>query len=116
MAGIRIVCEAAGIEATATLNDSLTARALLETLPVEAPARRWGREVYFDVPMRRDLESPVEQVSAGEIAYWPPGAAFCIFFGQQPYSAVEPLGGIDGDLDAFERVADGHLVRLEALA
>lgn len=106
MTQIRIVCEAAGVETTATLDDSATAQALYETLPVEAPARRWGREVYFDVPVRRELESPVEQVSAGEIAYWPPGAAFCIFFGQQPYSAVSPIG----------RVADGQMMRIEAPA
>lgn len=115
MTRIRIMCEAADVDMTAALNESQTARALLGALPVAGAARRWGGEVYFDVPVSVGLEDAVERVSAGDIAYWPPGAAFCVFFGQQPYSAVNPLGRVEGDAGAFERVGDGDVVRLEAL-
>jgi hypothetical protein len=115
MTGMRIVCTKAGIDVTATLDDSQTASDLVDALPVAGAAQRWGREVYFGVPLQHELEAAVESVAAGDIAYWPPGAAFCIFFGQQPYSAVTPLGRIDGDASVFEGVGDGDVVRLEPL-
>jgi hypothetical protein len=111
---IRIVCETAGLEATATLNDSATARALYEALPIDATAQRWGSEVYFTVPVHVGAEDPAERVAVGDIGYWPPGPAFCIFFGQQPISAVNPLGSVDGDAWAFEAVDEGYPIRLEA--
>jgi hypothetical protein len=49
-------------------------------------------------------------MAVGEIAYWPPGKAFCIFFGRTPASvdgapraasAVNPLGRLTGDAGAF---------------
>jgi hypothetical protein len=111
---IRIVCEAAGVEATATLGESATARALYKALPIEATAQRWGGEVYFTVPVAVGPEAAVEQVASGDIGYWPPGPAFCIFFGQQPVSAVNPLGAVDGDAAVFEAVDEGYPIRLEA--
>lgn len=114
MAMIRIVCETAGVDLTATLNESRTAGELMGVLPVEGAAQRWGDEVYFGLPLELGAESPVESVAVGDIGYWPPGSAFCIFFGQQPYSAVNPLGSVEGDARAFAAVGDGDLVRLEA--
>jgi len=113
MARIRIVCEAAGVELAATLNDSQTSRELLGILPVEGEAQRWGDEVYFAIPLELGAESPVETVAVGDLGYWPPGSAFCVFFGQQPYSAVNPLGSVEGDARALTAVGDGDLVRLE---
>jgi len=66
------------------------------------------------VPLELGAESPVESVAVGDIGYWPPGSAFCAFFGQQPYSAVNPLGSVEGDALVFDAVGDGDLVRLEA--
>ncbi len=110
---IRIVCEAAGVAVAAVLNESATAEALLEVLPVEAPAQRWGEELYFMVPVHVGPEAQAEHVEHGDIAYWPPGPAFCVFFGQQPVSAVNPLGRVEGDAAVFGGVQDGQLVRLE---
>ena len=31
------------------------------------------------------------------VAYWPPGKALCLFFGQRPYSPVNVVGEIEGD-------------------
>ncbi|MGE5623620.1 MAG: cyclophilin-like family protein, partial [Methanocella sp.] len=55
--------------------------------------------------------------------YWPPGSAFCIFFGRTPASigpeprAASPVnvfGKLVGDARAFRRVKDGETVLIEA--
>jgi len=112
---VRIVCEAAGVEVTAELNDSSTTRALAEVMPLEAPAQRWGDELYFTVPVHHDHDKPVEQVESGDVGFWPPGDAFCVFFGQQPVGPVNPLGKVRGDATSLRSVEDGQTVRLEQL-
>jgi hypothetical protein len=60
-------------------------------------------------------------MAVGELAYWPVGSAFCIFFGSTPvsrgsepraYSPVNVLGRVDGDATRFSAVAQGAPVRL----
>ncbi len=43
--------QAGPVSQTATLDDSPTARAIWEALPVEAAAETWGDEVYFAIPV-----------------------------------------------------------------
>jgi hypothetical protein len=113
MKRIHILVPEAGVALTAALNDSDTATAIWDALPIESPAQTWGDEVYFTVPVERGPEDPQATVELGAIGYWPPGSAVCLFFGQQPVSAVNPLGAIGGDPTALEAVRDGHVVRLE---
>jgi len=113
MAKVNIVVEEAGVAMSATLNDSETAKKLLKVLPVTAKAQTWGEEVYFEIPLRAPEEDPHDAVPSGTIAYWPPGHAFCIFFGQTPYSPVNVLGHLDGDPQVFARVRSGQTIRLE---
>ncbi len=63
------------------------------------------------------------EMKVGELAYWAPGSAFCIFFGRTPVSEgsepraaspVNPLGEVDGDATAFKSVRSGEKVRIEA--
>jgi hypothetical protein len=113
MAKLRIVAEEASLSMTATINESETAKKLLKLLPIESHAQTWGDEVYFETPLRAPEESPHAEVSSGAVAYWPPGHAFCIFFGQQPYSPVNLLGDLDDDPKLFARVKSGQKIRLE---
>lgn len=113
MAHMRILVGEAGLELTAELNDSATATLLLEALPLESPAQTWGAEVYFTVPVATGEEDPQATVAPGAVGYWPPGAALCLFFGQQPVSPVNLVGTLAGDPSALEAVRDGHVVRLE---
>jgi len=100
------------IDMGATLNDSASAAALWDILPTESIAKRWGDEVYFEVPMHVDADDAQPDVPSGTIAFWPQGDCFCVFFGQTPYSPVNVLGTLDGDPDRFAAVEDGQTVHL----
>ena len=100
---------------TATLNDSETARRLLSANPFDSETRRLGDEVYFESPVEAREEDAQPQVPLGTVAYWPPGKALCLFFGQQPYSPVNVLGQLDGDPNVLAPVGDGEAVRVERI-
>ena len=123
MARIRITAGEASLEAD--LNESTTAKKLLEALPITGRGNRWGDEIYFSIPVEAD-EDPAARadMQVGEIAYWPPGSAFCIFWGPTPASSgsepraaspVNPLGTIDGDATQFGAVGSGTKVTIEAV-
>ncbi len=116
MRKLRVVAEDADISMTATLNDSESAAELLKILPVESKAQTWGDEVYFEIPLKMPEQDSHATVPSGAIAYWPPGHAFCIFFGQTPYSPVNVLGQLDDDPKLFAQVRSGDKVRLEAIS
>ena len=98
---------------TASLNQSRTAQLLAEALPFESQARLWGDEVYFDAPLDSGEEDAQAVVPAGTVAYWPPGKALCLFFGQKPYSPVNVVGELTGDPRVLARVTEGQAVRVE---
>ena len=117
--GIHI--EAAGVEALADLNDTRTASAIWDALPLEATGNRWGDEIYFDIPVRRETEKGQVVVQPGDLGYWAPGMAFCVFFGPTPASkgdevraasVVTVIGRVRGDPRVFRSVPDGAIVRL----
>ena len=113
---------AGGVSAVASMNDSATATAIWEALPIEARVNTWGDEIYFSIPVSMPEQNGKEVVELGDIAYWPPGTAFCIFFGPtpasrgdeiRPASAVNVVGRIEGDPKIFRSVASGTKVILE---
>ena len=61
------------VSAEARLNDSKTARAIWDKLPIEARGETWGDEIYFDIGLTASAEAPREVVDVGDLAYWPPG-------------------------------------------
>ena len=118
---IRII--AGNVGARAELNDSQTARKIAEALPITARASTWGDEIYFSIPVECAPEEPKEVVELGDLGYWPPGTAFCIFFGPtpasqgneiRPASAVNIIGRVRDDAKAFKAVRAGAPVRIEA--
>jgi len=121
----RIRVTAGEVSMEADLNDSPTAKQVLEALPLTGRANRWGDEIYFSIPVQADAgPDSRDEVQVGEIAYWPPGTAFCIFWGATPASSgdepraaspVNPLGKLDGDAARFAEVASGTEVTIEAV-
>ena len=108
----------------AQLNDSPTAKAIVKMLPIKNKGNRWGGEIYFNIPVKVQLEKDNSRdvLESGELAYWPPGSAFCIFFGATPVSEgdeiraasdVNIVGRITGDLSALWEVPDGAEVVIE---
>ena len=106
----------------ASLNNSESSKKFFESLPLEGTANTWGEEIYFDVNLDLKEENGVEEVNIGDIAYWPPGKAFCIFFGKTPASTNEKpraaskvniLGNIVGEATIFKNIKDGDKLVLE---
>ena len=119
----KIRITAGEVSVDAELNNTNTARAILDALPISASASTWGDEIYFRIPVDIELESGQEVVDLGDLGYWPPGQAFCLFFGPtpasrgeaiRPASAVTGIGKIQGDTDSLKQVPNGTSVTVEA--
>jgi hypothetical protein len=122
MAERKIRITAGRVAAEATLNGSKTAQAVWDALPLGVPGETWGDEIYFGIPVKAKAEDPRAVVELGDLAYWPPGSAFCIFFGQtpasrgdeiRPASPVNVFGRLLGDPTVFKSVRSGTTVRVE---
>ena len=121
----RIKITAASVVMEAELNQSQTAQQIWEVLPIEARGNIWGDEIYFSIPVEAETDNAQEVVELGELAYWPPGTAFCIFFGPtpmsrgteiRPASPVNVFGKLIGDPKAFKQVSDGTVVKIEPIS
>ena len=110
------------VKMDAELNDSETAQKIWEALPIEGRVNTWGDEIYFSIPVNTGLENAKAVVSEGDLGYWPPGNAFCIFFGPtpasqgdeiRPASPVNIFGMIIGDPKLFKKVRSGKKIIIE---
>ena len=120
-----IVITAGSIRLEAQLNDTFTSKAISNILPMTAAANTWGDEIYFSMPITLELEDGQEVVELGDLGYWPPGRAFCIFYGLtpasqgdeiRPASAVTIIGKVQGDVTALKQIGGGEQVVIEAAA
>jgi uncharacterized protein len=119
----QITISAGNVQVKAELNDTQTARAIWEALPLAIRGSTWGDEIYFAIPVRQPTERGQELVELGDLGYWEPGSAFCIFFGPtpmsrgdeiRPASPVTVVGRCLDDARVFKAVRAGDVVRLEA--
>ena len=122
MADRKIRITVGKITAEAVLNDSRTATAVWDALPLRIAGQTWGDEIYFGIPVTAKPENAREVVDVGDLAYWPPGSAFCIFYGPtpasrgdeiRPASPVNVFGRVLGDPTVFKPVRSGATVRVE---
>ena len=107
----------------ALLNASATASAVWEALPLQGTVNRWGDEIYFDIPVQVELAPDARaDMEVGDVAYWPPGRSFCIFWGPTPASqgpeprAASPVnvfGQVQNGPEDFGQVKDGATILIE---
>ena len=113
---------AGSVTVSASLNVTDTAATIWDALPIEASASTWGDEIYFAIPVSAGEEMGQEVVELGDLGYWPPGSAFCMFFGPtpmsrgdeiRPASPVTVIGRMHGDPTVLKRVPSGAPVLIE---
>ena len=84
---------------------------------------RWGDEYYGDCGIDVDLDNNAKEVmEIGELAIWPIGQAFCIFFGPTPVSTgdvpiaaslVNPIGKILDNIEPLKSLAHQVTAQIE---
>ncbi len=118
----KITIRTGNVKADAELDDSETAQEIWKALPLESNVNTWGDEIYFPIPVKVGSENAKAVVSEGCLGYWPPGAAFCIFFGStpmsqgneiRPASPVNVFGRIMGDAKIFKKTTSGAKIIVE---
>ncbi len=117
----KIKITAGKVSMLAELNDTKTAALIYQALPIKASANTWGDEIYFSIPVQSKPDNGVASVNLGDLGYWPPGNAFCIFFGQTPVSTateirpaspVNPIGKLLGNPKDWKSVSDGEIIEI----
>ena len=115
----------AGLALEGVMGESETARQLAARLPLRLYMSRWGEEYYGDIGEGLDVAEEAgarEEMAVGELGFWPPGNALCVFFGPTPASegeepraasAVNPLCVLEGDVMALASMGSWIEVTLE---
>ena len=120
----QIRIKAGSVVALAELYNTQAADAIWQALPLSSNIHTWGEEIYFSIPVKMELEAGQEVVNSGDLGYWPPGSAFCIFFGPTPMSRggeiraaspVDVFGSLVDDPKVFREVKNGEKIVVERI-
>ena len=121
---MRIAIRIGTLAMEAELNETPTAQKIAAALPLRTSFNTWGDEIYFAIPVDADLDESAQNiVEVGDLGYWLPGKAWCIFFGQTPMSqpgkimpasSVNVIGKVLGDATQFKTVMREREVIVEA--
>ena len=121
----KISIEINNIQCFAQLNNTRSAEIIYNSLPFKAKAQIWGNEIYFTIPVNIAQETnATEELEVGDLAFWPPGSAFCIFFGKTPASTgnkpraaslVNVFGKIEGETGWLKNVLPGSPVKIDKI-
>lgn len=103
------------INLDAVLNDTETAQKIYESLPIGGKGSTWGKEIYFHTPVAAAPENQKEVLEKGELAYWPPMQAFCIFYGPTPGSRGDEIRAV-GPVNVIGKITGGDISKLEKLS
>ena len=109
------------ISIEAELNDSKTANNIKKILPISNTVNLWGDEIYFQIDVNDDENNAKEIVELGDVGFWPPGNAFCLFFGLtplsqkdeiKPASPINVVGKLKGNLESLKSIKIGEKVKV----
>ena len=118
---IKIISGEVEVKAEIIDKNPKTADAIWDSLPFESEVNTWGDEIYFTIPVDVGLENSQDIVDIGDIGYWPPGKAFCVFFGLtpaseegkiKPASAVNVFAKVIGDVEILKKIKDGDRIKV----
>tara|TARA_A100000164_G_scaffold324844_1_gene309548 strand:+ start:418 stop:786 length:369 start_codon:yes stop_codon:yes gene_type:complete len=118
----QIKIEFKNVSIDAVLNNSKTANEIKKILPITNYVNTWGDEIYFSIDVDDGEINSKEVVDLGDLGYWPPGKAFCLFFGLtpasegddiMPASPVNIIGKILGDLEILKTIKNGEEVSIK---
>ena len=107
-----------GVTVEAELLRTELAAKILKMLPFEGKTGVWGNEFYFEIPVNYEMKNGTTDLEIGDLAYWPAGKCFCIFFGATPLSnddkpvpasEVEKFGRIIKDAKKFHYANDASV-------
>jgi len=87
----QIIIRADTLSLRAKLNDTETAKKVFDSLPITGTVNTWGEEIYITTLIKAGPENPQGVVEIGDIGYWPPGSAVCLFFGKTPASKGDEI-------------------------
>ena len=114
-----------GITLYGFLESSVFSQKIISNLPIKSKLQFWGDEIYFPNPIyENSFKKLVEVVNKGDIAYWPPGNAFCIFWGLTPMSTsneirpaspVKLIGSMESDPKIFSQFDNGEIIIIEKI-
>ena len=67
------------------LRDTLIARRMAHTLPIQSKVQTWGDEIYFKFPVQAENDpDSTDVVDPGTVCYWVEGKSIAIPFGPTP--------------------------------
>ena len=65
----KISIETEKVSMEAELLETKTAKAIWDSLPIEAKVNTWGEEIYFTIPVDMGPEDAVDVVQEGDLGY-----------------------------------------------
>ena len=86
-----------------------TCKAILDALPLELNAKRWGDCLYSFTPLVLEGENTQIDVEVGDVGFWMDGNAFVIFFGPTPHSEDEKPRAAS-DINIFAKIEGDPLI------
>lgn len=120
---VRIRVRWEGGAVCAELEDTPTTRLLAHALPWSTTAQTWGCELYFEAPVRAELDpNPRVIVDPGTVCFWVQGSSVAIPYGATPVSergecrlvtAANVIGKLEGDAGALAAVPAGVRLHIE---
>lgn len=116
-----IIIKVNHLELKIKIDSSQLADLVWERLPIEALINLWGDEIYFQTDLDNQTNLLQQSVEIGDVAFWPPGQAICLFFGEtsmstpdeiRPASPVSVFGKLVDDPKLLKTVKSGQSVYL----
>lgn len=116
----RLIVRGEEAEIIVELAEGSVANELWDRLPLETRATLRGEELYFPVLLPTATEAPEPKaVEEGDVAYWPPEHALCLFCGDthartNKDDPLTPVGRIVGGMEDCGLVRQNETLRIEA--